>query len=70
MISDLDKLAKLDHLCDDNGIDTIEYGVTMGVAMDAGKIEWGDADKVLEILEKEIRNNTHRLPPITWHSTE
>ena len=58
MISDLDKLAKLDHLCDDNGIDTIEYGVTMGVAMDAGKIEWGDADKVLEILEKEIRNNT------------
>jgi len=58
MISDLDKLAKLDHLCDDNGIDTIEYGVTMGVAMDAGKIEWGDADMVLEILDKEIRNNT------------
>ena len=58
MISDLDKLAKLDHLCDDNGIDTIEYWVTMGVAMDAGKIEWGDADKVLEILDKEIRNNT------------
>jgi aldehyde:ferredoxin oxidoreductase len=58
MISDLDKLAKLDHLCDDNGIDTIEIGVTMGVAMDAGKIEWGDADKVLEILDKEIRNNT------------
>jgi len=58
MINDLDSLAKLDYLCDDNGIDTIEFGVTMGVAMDAGKIEWGDADKVLEILDKEIRNNT------------
>ncbi len=58
MINDLDSLAKLDHLCDDNGIDTIEFGVTIGVAMDAGKIEWGDADKVLEILDKEIRNNT------------
>lgn len=58
MINDLDSLAKLDHLCDDNGIDTIEFGVTMGVAMDAGKIEWGDDNKVLEILDKEIRNNT------------
>ncbi len=58
MINDLDSLAKLDHLCDDNGIDTIEFGVTIGVAMDAGLIEWGDADKVLEILDREIRNNT------------
>ena len=58
MINDLDSLAKLDHLCDDNGIDTIEFGVTIGVAMDAGLIEWGDSDKVLEILDKEIRNTT------------
>jgi len=58
MINDLDKLAKLDHLCDDNGIDTIEFGVTIGVAMDAGKIKWGDADTVLKILDKDIRNNT------------
>ena len=58
MINDLDKLARIDHLCDDNGIDTIEFGVTMGVAMDAGKVDWGDADKVIEILDKEIRCNT------------
>jgi aldehyde:ferredoxin oxidoreductase len=58
MVNDLDALAKLDHLCDDNGIDTIEFGVTMGVAMDASKIKWGDSDTVLEILDKEIRNNT------------
>ena len=60
MINDLDSLAKIDHLCDDNGIDTIEFGVTMGVAMDAGLIEWGNSNKVLEILDKKIRNNTEK----------
>jgi len=58
MIDDLDNLAKIDHLCDDNGIDTIEFGGTAGVAMDCGKIKWGNAQKILEILDKEIRNNT------------
>ena len=58
MIDDLDSLAKIDRLCDDNGIDTIEFGGTVGVAMDCGKIEWGNAQKLFEILDKEIRNNT------------
>ncbi len=58
MINDLDSLANIDHFCDDVGIDTIEYGGTCGVAMDCGKLNWGDAQKVIEILDKEIRNNT------------
>ncbi len=58
MINDIDKLAQIDHFCDDVGIDTIEFGGTIGVAMDTEKISWGDADKVLRILDKEIRNNT------------
>jgi aldehyde:ferredoxin oxidoreductase len=57
LIDNLDQLAKIDHLCDDIGIDTIEFGVTMGVAMENGKIEWGNAEKVFEILE-EIRKNS------------
>jgi len=57
LIDDLDKIARIDHFCDDNGIDTIEFGVTMSVAMDAGKIAWGDAEKVFEILE-EIKNGS------------
>jgi len=57
MIDDLDKIAKIDHMCDDIGIDTIEFGCTMGVAMDAGKIDWGDAEAVFRILE-EIRKGT------------
>ena len=58
MIDDLDSLARIDHLCDDVGVDTIEFGGTMGVAMDCNKISWGDANSVYNILDKEIRNNT------------
>ncbi|MFX0074382.1 MAG: aldehyde ferredoxin oxidoreductase C-terminal domain-containing protein [Candidatus Hermodarchaeota archaeon] len=58
LIDDIDSLAKIDHLCDDTGIDTIEFGVTIGVAMDCGKIAWGDANTAFDILDKEIRNNT------------
>ncbi|MFX1378720.1 MAG: aldehyde ferredoxin oxidoreductase C-terminal domain-containing protein [Promethearchaeota archaeon] len=58
MIDDLDSIAKIDHLCDDLGLDTIEFGGTVGVAMDCGKIKWGDSNKVFEILDNEIRNDT------------
>ncbi len=58
MIDNLDILAKIDRLCDDIGLDTIEFGGTVGVAMDCDVIEWGDAEKVFEILEEEIRKNT------------
>jgi len=58
LIDDLDSLAKIDHFCDDVGIDTIEFGCTVGVAMDCGKIPWGDAEVVFNILDKEIRENT------------
>jgi aldehyde:ferredoxin oxidoreductase len=52
LIEDIDILAQIDHKCDDAGIDTIEFGCTMGVAMDAGKVKWGDGKKVLQILDE------------------
>ena len=58
LIDNLDSLAQIDHFCDDVGIDTIEFGGTVGVAMDCGKIPWGDAQAVFNILDKEIRENT------------
>jgi aldehyde:ferredoxin oxidoreductase len=58
LIDDLDSLAKIDHFCDDIGIDTIEFGGTVGVAMDCNKISWGDSSAVFNILDKEIRENT------------
>jgi len=60
MIDDLDSLAKIDHLCDDLGIDTIEFGGTVGVAMDCGEVNWGNDKEVFEILDSEIRNNTKK----------
>ncbi|MHB1344570.1 MAG: aldehyde ferredoxin oxidoreductase C-terminal domain-containing protein [Thermoleophilia bacterium] len=41
-ISDLDQLARLDRLCDDLGLDTIEIGVAIGVAMEGGLLPWAD----------------------------
>lgn len=56
-IEELDDLAKIDHLCDDTGIDTIEFGGTIGVAMDNEKIEWGDAEEIFNIIN-EIREGS------------
>lgn len=51
-IKDLDDVAMLDHLCDDIGLDTIETGVTLGVAMEAGLIAWGDAKAAIDLVRK------------------
>jgi aldehyde:ferredoxin oxidoreductase len=52
LITDLDQLARIDGLCDDLGVDTIEIGAAVGVAMEAGLIPWGDGKAVYELLEK------------------
>jgi aldehyde:ferredoxin oxidoreductase len=54
-IDDLDAIARMDYLEDDLGIDTIETGVTIGVAMDAGIIPFGDADAAIGLLEEVAR---------------
>lgn len=41
-LSDLDQIAELDFMCDNYGLDTMETGVTLGVAMEAGLLEFGD----------------------------
>lgn len=56
-IDDLDKIAQMDFLDDDMGLDTIEMGVAIGVAMDAGIIEFGDADGAIKLLN-EIHDGT------------
>nr|MDO8086603.1 aldehyde ferredoxin oxidoreductase C-terminal domain-containing protein [Candidatus Sigynarchaeum springense] len=57
LIDDIDTIARIDHECDDIGIDTIEFGNMMGVLMEAGKYEFGDAKGVFEVLG-EIRDCT------------
>ena len=50
-IGDLDAIARIDRACDDIGLDTIDVGAAVGVAMEAGRIPWGDGARVLELLE-------------------
>jgi aldehyde:ferredoxin oxidoreductase len=50
-IDDLDNIARIDGLCDDLGLDTIDIGGAAGVAMEAGRIPWGDGARLIEVLE-------------------
>ena len=56
-VHDFDKIAVLNYLCNDYGLDSIETGATIGICMDVGMIEFGDFDKAKELLA-EIRDNT------------
>jgi aldehyde:ferredoxin oxidoreductase len=56
-IDDLDSIAMLDRLDDDYGLDTIEMGATIGVAMDAGVAEFGDAEAAINLV-KEVGEGT------------
>ncbi|MBI4507074.1 MAG: aldehyde ferredoxin oxidoreductase [Chloroflexi bacterium] len=56
-IDDIDAVANLDRLCDDIGLDSIETGNAVAVAMDAGVLPWGDWRRVAEALE-EVRRGT------------
>ncbi len=56
-ISDLDAIAQMDRLDDDYGLDTIEMGATIGVAMEAGVAEFGDAEAAIKLV-KEVGQGT------------
>ncbi|MHA1610782.1 MAG: aldehyde ferredoxin oxidoreductase C-terminal domain-containing protein [Promethearchaeota archaeon] len=51
LINNIEKLAEIDHVCDDLGVDTIEMGNAVGVFMETGKITWGDADSVITLIK-------------------
>ena len=56
-IDDLDVIARMDRLCDDMGLDTIEMGATIGVAMEAGLAQFGDGQASINLL-KEVGKGT------------
>ena len=56
-IDDLDAIAQLDRLDDDFGLDTIEMGATVAVAMEAGLAEFGDAEAAIRLV-KEVGQGT------------
>jgi len=56
-IEDLDRIAEADHIMDDIGVDSIEMGVTLGVAMEAGILPFGDGPGTVRLL-REIGEGT------------
>ena len=56
-IDDLDILGKLTWQSNDIGVDTIETGGAIAVAMDGGVLEFGDGDGAIKLME-EIREGT------------
>ena len=56
-IGDLDTIARLNYICNDLGVDTIEMGGAIGVAMDVGLLSFGDSDAVMTLLE-DVRQGT------------
>ncbi|NPU84043.1 MAG: aldehyde ferredoxin oxidoreductase [Syntrophaceae bacterium] len=56
-IDDLDAIAMLDRLDDDFGLDTIEMGATIGVAMEAGLARFGDAQAAIRLI-REVGKGT------------
>ena len=57
-VDNLDHIAKADQIMDDLGIDSIETSVAMGVAMEAGVLEFGDGEEVCRILAEEVGKGT------------
>ena len=56
-IAHWEDVADLDRLCDDIGLDTIEMGAAIGVYMDAGGMEFGDAEGAKRLV-REIAEGT------------
>ena len=50
-IRNLDDIAKLNRLCDDVGVDSIEFGVAAGIAMDSGYIKLGNYKECRDVLQ-------------------
>ncbi|MGE4553740.1 MAG: aldehyde ferredoxin oxidoreductase family protein, partial [Desulfovibrionaceae bacterium] len=52
LIKDIDVIAAIDRACDDRGLDTIDTGNAIAVAMEGGLLQWGDGEAALELVRK------------------
>jgi aldehyde:ferredoxin oxidoreductase len=56
-LNELDDVAWLNYTCNDLGLDTIETGAALAVAVEAGLAKFGDFESILTIL-KEVGQGT------------
>lgn len=54
-IGDIDAVAELNRLCNEIGLDAIETGAAVGVAMEAGVVPFGDARGAKDLLHQVWR---------------
>jgi len=57
-IDNLEITGELIRLCNDYGVDTIEAGVAIGVAMEAGLAKFGDGKKAIELMHEIGKGTT------------
>ena len=67
-ISDVDVVARIDRMCDDLGIDTMDAGCTIGVCMEGGIIEFGDCEGAIKLVQEMIEGT--ELGKIMGNGTE
>jgi aldehyde:ferredoxin oxidoreductase len=53
-VDNIDDIAEADSLMDDIGIDSIEFPVTVAVAMEGGLLPWGDGPGIIRLLKEEV----------------
>jgi aldehyde:ferredoxin oxidoreductase len=51
-LGNLDDVARLNYLCNDLGLDTIETGAALGVAVEAGLARFGDFESIAGLLRQ------------------
>src|SRR5574341_398596 len=56
-INDPDCIARLNDIANDMGMDSIDTGAALGVAAEAGYMQWGDGARALELMQ-EVRAGT------------
>jgi len=57
MIDDIDMIAKINRTCNDIGVDTMDVGAAIALAMEADILKMGDAEGALALVN-EIREGT------------
>jgi aldehyde:ferredoxin oxidoreductase len=51
-LDNLDDVARLNHMCNDFGLDTIETGAALGVAIEAGLAAYGEFESIAAVLRQ------------------
>ena len=59
MIDDIDIIARINRICNDVGVDTMDIGGAIAVSMEAASLPWGDGKAALELV-KEIGKGTEK----------